>query len=280
MSDFSSATSKPSESNNNIPHPTEPYSNPIQSTQTASTESLAIAPESKKSKRWLLPIIVLIAMAALALAGFFYYQNTLLQQDISVNTIDSYEACLSATGSTVKEIDPPICITTDGKEFRQALQTSLPSEDSATSWQTHSAGVFAIKYPEGVVLNDFGLTEIRLTKWGSTQEKDTELYDGLSIAISQSDAPVDTLLEFAQQSEKLIIDQQNADILVPLKPVPLAGIDAYSLTTQGLGTHTYYYLKHPQYKAFIQIVDSTIDPNNSGLVELKDQILSTFEFAE
>lgn len=122
--------------------PTSP--SPIQTP----TENPVVKEPGNKGKKGILIVVILVVIAALAVAGYLFYQNT----QRSAVQINSFEACMTAAGSRIQESYPKICVAKDGQQFTQEIiepQESQDFTDQTETWQlyTNQEFQFSFKYP-------------------------------------------------------------------------------------------------------------------------------------
>ena len=161
-------------------------------------------------------------------------------------------------------------------------ETSAKENDPTSTWQTFPSEAFfpyTFKYPQDLKL-EYSDGFYALTKWGPTQQANTEFYDGLSLRFASitSLEPNQTLQQYVQ--DKIEISQSSADstIIKALQPVTIANLSGYSYTSKGLGEFEYIFLQTPETDQIVRIINGTQDPTNQGFQQTISQILQTFQF--
>ncbi len=146
-------------------------------------------------------------------------------------------------------------------------------------WETYrdeDLGI-SIRYPPEMTVEqdaegpaDVGVS---LTRWGPTQERDTELFDGISISIRRG-MHEDTLQSFVE--DRMESARNVGSIREPLSTTTLAGREAHTFTADTLGVYTHYYLSAgPQ--EYLQVSVLHPDPTGQGFAETVRRILDSLQ---
>ncbi|MBP9716850.1 MAG: hypothetical protein KBD51_02800 [Candidatus Levybacteria bacterium] len=105
--------------------------------------------------KWLILLLVLVAVTLIGFAGGKYYLD---QQKLKA--INDFESCV-ASGNPIQESYPATCRTTDGRSFTQVLseeeQKKLLPPDPTADWQTYTNNIynFSFKYPREGKIEEF-----------------------------------------------------------------------------------------------------------------------------
>lgn len=95
--------------------------------------------------KWLILLLVLVAVTLIGFAGGKYYLD---QQKLKA--INDFESCV-ASGNPIQESYPATCRTSEGRSFTQVLseeeQKNLLPPDPTANWQTYEGDGFSFKYP-------------------------------------------------------------------------------------------------------------------------------------
>jgi hypothetical protein len=216
------------------------------------TETMPVTPESpsKKPKPGLIIGLIIFALIALGAAGVFAYKY------------------FQAKKTSLPEKPTPT--------IYPALK---PTETPSPEWLTYTNEnlCYTFSYPQEVSFQERPEEKIfHLSLWGPSQKQETEFYDGISLSFSYP-------LSIGETSLKDYVDGQIEDakqfgeIVKPLEPVVINGINGYSYTLQGLGTFKNIYLQSSDKTCTVQITDATSDPTNQGYSGTVNKILSSFK---
>lgn len=153
-------------------------------------------------------------------------------------------------------------------------QTEISNVDETANWKiyTNDKHRFVIKHPNEIriipIKSDYA---VNFELWGSTQKENTEFDDGVSLTFRSDSLAGKTLKEFVDMKAGL------GEIIIPVSPVTLAGLEGYTYRERTLGEHTYIYLS-PKSGTYFEIVNSTNDPTSKGFQKIVEQMLSTLNF--
>lgn len=240
----------------------------------------APAPPVKKTN-WLLIlfgscliILLIILIASVAFGGYFLNKYLTLFK---------------------KEVLPKIQVTPTETQPLETQPTAIPTNPllpisptpkASADWKTYANKNvnFTFQYPSNMTLKEGeeGNPGISLTLFGPTQKMDTEAYDGIFLGFSlPGSLSGKTLKSYVEEQFKQY--ENNSDITIDegIKEITLAGLNGYTYTITGLGTHKSIYLqsnKNPD--LFIVITNSSADPTNQGFAQIIEQILASFKFLQ
>lgn len=151
-----------------------------------------------------------------------------------------------------------------------------PTPGPTADWKTHTNTEcgFSIKYPSELTVDETrGCVHFSL--WGPTQKTDTEFYDGISLLFDSGQLGNKTLKQLVD--EEVAMFQDVGEVLIPPAATTIAGVSGYTFKASGLGVFTYFYVS-PKPGAYLEIVDSTVDPTGKGFQKTVDLMLSTLKF--
>ncbi len=133
---------------------------------------------------------------------------------------------------------------------------------------------FSITYPEIMEVKERNDT-IAFILEGPTQGPNTEGFDGVNVSFNLGDlseSNTGNLEGFV--NEKFLQDKQNLEIIDPLKPVNLGGVDGYSYRFSGAGRFTNYYLPVTD-QEYLLISVFAEDPTNQGFDAMVGDMLTS-----
>lgn len=176
--------------------------------------------------------------------------------------------------------NPPVSIT-ENKVIEPtitAVPTVLPSQTESTqsALKTYSSIPlgFSIDYPPELEPIKQGET-IVFSKWGPSQKKDTEFYDGLNITFSAGSYS-GSFETFVNQQLEEVKNWPTYVSSTNIKALVLAGKEAYSFEAVTMGKASYYFIKKSPTEYF-KIIDATNDPTNQGFANTIKQMLGSLE---
>lgn len=222
---------------------------------TSQTEPSLIDSE-KKQTPWIVIGLAIMMVFSLGTIGYFGYQNYRMKQQIR------------------QKQSTPLPVVTKQPE----AANPTPTIDPIAEWKTYSASTYEVKYPEEMTARIEEASVFYLSKWGPTQKKDTELYDGISLRFQPFELPDIDLEAYVQDKVQETETEGMAEIISPPVPINIGDYKGLTYTSRGLGTHKYIYIQSSDKIMLMEIIDSTVDPNNQGFQQITDQILSTFKF--
>ena len=160
-------------------------------------------------------------------------------------------------------------------------QLPSPTPDPTNDWSAYATSTYTVKYPGDLVLKDEGGNILSFSKWGPTQTKGTELFDGFAITfvpkehimlMPEGSSPKD----YADAKIKQIESLEMSKITEEPKPITINGYEGITYTEEGLGTFKQIILGSDDGN-ILMISILVADPGNLGFQETVDQILSTLE---
>lgn len=143
-------------------------------------------------------------------------------------------------------------------------------------WLDYSTSTYSIKYPSDVEIRTQDGSAIILTMLGSSQTKDTELLDGISLRIQPFELPV-TAKTYAETKIAEIQKMGISEVTSQLKPYKLNNINGWTFSSTGLGVHKYIILGGEN-SMIMEIINSSVDPNNKGYEDTVEKIISSIKF--
>ncbi len=212
-----------------------------------------------KPNKWLIISLVILALAALGVAGFFAYQNIQLKEKVTLRK-----------GAPTSSLLPT------------EVSSPTPTVDPTANWLTFTNEniCYSFKYPQEITLKERKEENIiHLSLWGKTQKEETEFYDGISLSFSLPLAIGNTSLKDYTDS-KIDEAKQHGEILKPREEITINNINGYTYTSQGLGIFQNIFLQSSDKICTVEITNVTIDPTNQGYQKTVDKILSTFKFID
>lgn len=152
--------------------------------------------------------------------------------------------------------------------------TSAPTGGAPEQWNTYRSEAldFSIEYPPNMTSNRTQQDTVKFQLFGPTQERATEVTDGISLTIRRESLQGMSLREYAQsQTESPVIDR----VVEPVHRVTINGIGGYAMTVESLGVITHIFLPSLEGATF-HISYVAPDPGNRGYQDIVNRILSTF----
>lgn len=212
------------------------------------------------------------------LLAFVAYQKYSEYQ--TLQSIDSYEACIAAKGSIIQESYPAVCVDALGAKFTQYLP---PISSTLKDYSSNSLG-FSIQLPENTRINIS--SEPDVVTLTLPDYKDSSIADlvGVTIIIQEVHAPkISDSKLYATQASKIDLDnlkQINPDVILGISEVTEYQNKMYRYTIKtSIGDRSTMYARNSSGKLF-RIYDQVYDPTNVGYFLARDQILSTFKFLD
>lgn len=149
-------------------------------------------------------------------------------------------------------------------------------EDIPSNWQTYTSREhgFSIMYPPEITIEQRQADRVRFIQFGPSQEEGTELYDGISLTINSGSLDGASLSDYVQQQHSQTAVEPTTDSIGDIEDVQIANYSGYEYEVTSLGTFTHMYLLNDSTE-YLHIVNSTVDPNNSGFSEITSLMLST-----
>lgn len=165
--------------------------------------------------------------------------------------------------------------------------TSTEENTSAQSipdgWEQYEneAMGFSMAHPESVNVQPSEIPgqgpSVRFFEWGPTQEEGTELYDGLSITVTQVPMNAGSVKEAAEQA--LTSTRQAAqEVLEPVHETNLGGKTGYAFRVRSQGEHTTAFLPlSSDDDTLLRISYRAHDPTLQGFEQTLETMLETFQ---
>lgn len=158
------------------------------------------------------------------------------------------------------------------------ISSQLETSQKINEYKNTKMG-FSLKYPDGFEIKESADGSVNLSKWGSTQKSQTELFDGIAINIVQGRLGVNKDLlslikaDIEQKNQQLSPDYK---IIEPVIPYVLSAISGgYTYTaSEPFGNVTYYYLPEKLNK-FLLITSRYPDPKNLGFGVVANNIIKS-----
>jgi hypothetical protein len=213
-------------------------------------------------------ILALISIFAVFIATFFIWQNNELKKLLAIN---SFEECAKANGSQIQTTEPPKCITKDGREFEGPRK----EEAKEDIWEKYESQNFSFIYPAGVKIKEENKT-ISLIYLGKTQKEETELYDGYSFSISQTENATN-LLSLAKKERQTSLEVcNNQEKVSEIEEIEVAQIKGYQYTSNCTIKTTKIYLQN--LKKVYRI--TTTWAGDEKYKNILDKVLASLNFKE
>lgn len=213
-------------------------------------------------------ILAITSIFAVLIAAFFIWQNNELKKLLAIN---SFEECTKAKGSQIQTTEPPKCITKDGREFEGPRK----EEAKEDIWEKYGSQNFSFIYPAGVKIKEENKT-ISLIYLGKTQKEETELYDGYSFSISQTEN-ASNLLSLAKKERQTSLEVcNNQEKVSEIEEIEVAQIKGYQYTSNCTIKTTKIYLQN--LKKVYRI--TTTWAGDEKYKEILDKILVSLTFAQ
>ncbi len=213
-------------------------------------------------------ILALTSIFAVFIATFFIWQNNELKKLLNIN---SFEECAKAKGSQIQTTEPPKCFTKDGREFEGPRK----EEAKEDIWEKYESQNFSFIYPAGVKIKEENKT-ISLIYLGKTQKEETELYDGYSFSISQTENATN-LLSLAKKERQTSLEVcDNQEKVSEIEEIEVAKTKGYQYTNNCTIKTTKIYLQN--LKKVYRI--TTTWAGDEKYKEILDKILVSLTFAQ
>jgi len=235
-------------------------------------------------------LIIVIIFAGVGTVGYLAYQNNQLKKEVAQNTNKTQLLPTPKTTKTPIECDSCPQFTPPGPNWckdgiiikgeMDKCGCQGPPKCDYSNWKTHSTSTYTFKYPPNVELKEMEASIAVLNKWGPTQKADTEFYDGISLRFQPFEIPQTTLKDYVQAQIGEIEMAGIAKVISGPSPIAISNYSGLTYVTEGLGTFKTIVIQTDNGVMFMEITDSTVDPQNLGFVETVNQILSTFKFSE
>ena len=136
---------------------------------------------------------------------------------------------------------------------------------------------YSLKYPENMKVEPGYDTEMMFTFWGSTQKANTELYDGISVDIVQSDLGTNKDLRSVANAD---IERNKEGLQADFKVInPLSAFKTgyYYKSEEPYGMATYYYLPQKSGK-YLLVTVRTPDPNDQGYASISAKLVNSIVY--
>jgi hypothetical protein len=211
-------------------------------------------------------ILALTSIISVLIATFFIWQNNELKKLLNIN---SFEECVKANGGQIQPMEPPKCVTKDGREFEG------PKKEEAKEdiWGKYESQNFSFIYPAGVKIKEENKT-ISLIYLGKTQKEETELYDGYSFSISQIENTTNLLSVIKKERESSTKACGNPQKISEIEEIEVAKTKGYQYTSNCTIKTTNIYLQNSK-KAY-RI--TTTWAGNNRYKEILDKVLASLNF--
>jgi len=213
-------------------------------------------------------ILAITSIFAVLIAAFFIWQNNELKKLLAIN---SFDECVKANGDQIQPIEPPKCVTKDGREFEGPRK----EETKEGVWEKYESQNFSFIYPAGVKIKEEEKT-FSLTFFGETQKEETELYDGYSFSIIQIENatnPLSLTKKERQASLEVCEDQEKVS---EIEEIEVAKTKGYKYTSDCLIKTTNIYLQNS--KKVYRI--TTTWAGDEKYEDVLDKILASLNFKE
>lgn len=192
-----------------------------------------------------------------------YEMNPDIAEERYANDCSSRGGSFNACGSGCAP-DSEIC-TTQCVYVCELTNSEQQVQGATThSWSTYTSlsGGYTVSYPAYMDVETPNTTEtdIIISKWGPTQEPNTELYDGVSMSFGQ--VLYSGSLETFVQNE---VDNlaEISTVVNPPTELMIGGKVAHRYTVDSLGEHSYTYIPLSDVKA-LKINHRVHDPTDQG----------------
>ncbi len=200
---------------------------------------------------------VFVIVILLGLVAFLVMQNNQLKSDIA-----------QAPPPPVPTLMPTLA------------PTSAPIADPTAEWEIFTSSIYKVSYPTDITVTEVTGSVLVLSKQGTTQTPDTELFDGISLMFEPKEISDTTLEEYVNARVDEVTKEGIATVTSDPSPTTVGKYTGLTYTTEGLGVNRYTVLESENGAMFMVITDVTVDPENVGFSDTVDLILSTFEFTE
>jgi len=158
--------------------------------------------------------------------------------------------------------------------------TETPSPSSTREYKNSKMGI-SLQYPEDMEITSNEDGSISVSKWGPTQKENTELFDGITINISQASLGTNTDLlslinaDIEQKREQLSPDYKILESPTPYTLWYKTGAFTYK-AEEVFGSVTYFYLPQSSGK-FLLISTHYPDPQNTGFELQAEKIVRSIK---
>jgi hypothetical protein len=144
---------------------------------------------------------------------------------------------------------------------------------------TESKGLYTFLYPNDYKLDSQGDQLIRISKTGSTQRGQTEMYDGVIVVFESVNLEGQTLEKWVDGRIAQSTADSTTTITQPKKVTHLQAYPGFTYTARGLGESTYLIVqKDAKSNYAVSITFLVADPQKKDYQKEVDTILSTLEF--
>lgn len=242
--------------------PVPPLSNPQQNTPSQSENPQPTS--SNKNKALFLIGGILSAMILLGIGGYAVYS-------LGAKTPEPSPTPIASTPSIRPSPTQWIATPTTAKRIDADLL-------AAGSSYADTNGVYSFLYPSDFKLDTSDPQHPRIYKTGSTQQGQTEMYDGVMVVFETIQLQEPSLNVWVDEYIKTRTADGTSQVTSPKKPFILETYQGFMFEMRGLGTATYYALqKDTASKYAVLITTSVNDPQNVDFQTDVDKIFSTIE---
>lgn len=187
------------------------------------------------------------------------------------------------TGFLNKYFSVPVATTPTPVSTPNVLSSPGPSTDWKT--YTNSKHGFSFKYPAEAKFSDANADTFQVSFMGPKQtasgRTQTELADGYAFAVVVIDGTKISLDEYLQKSLKDLENVCEPGNIGKTIKTKVGGKDAYTYTSNCLGTFTTYLTKNGnQIYRISELYEGFTDEDKAGYKVIADKILSTFSFSK
>lgn len=218
-------------------------------------------------KRFLIPFFILVLIGA----GAFVYQTRpdFLFPDKGIEEIteEPEEQNQKDSNNQDQQVNFPNSEPSNPPEELQTFKNEYTNQEEG----------YSIEYPEDINVEEKTTDFVWFYKFGPTQQKNTEFYDGISIRIRREVLEKDMTLEDKAQ-ELAEQDRSLGEVTQEVTEASLGGIEGYIYSSKTVGTETTtYLLKYPNSDKYLHVINGTADPENQGFNKTARDILNTIE---
>jgi hypothetical protein len=134
---------------------------------------------------------------------------------------------------------------------------------------------FSIQYPSDVIVERNSEGFIHFFRIGPTQKEATEFYDGISLMVRSQPQGNRSLEEIAREDAARIVELELGEITEGVKEVQVNGIPGYKYTAETIAVYSKYFLEIESTGQYLEVIDSTADPESLGFHNKVQEMLST-----
>lgn len=185
------------------------------------------------------------------------------------------------TPSSVTQKNPPFPTVSEnstvlGYEVPLASPSASPLTDPVAGWLTfrsEDAG-YSLSYPPDYDFETQSDGSRTLTKWGPTQQANTEFYDGVSLRFLSGTYPTGSLFDFVQTQAEALRIEPVITTVSPVSPAQIGRLSGWQYFAESTGITKNLYFPIDANR-FLFITDATQDPTGRGFASVVSQILAT-----